>query len=57
MHLRVNLGTEVIAPPGAHTVTPLSPSMVGPRLVHVYGVAGNFSLKLLRFYDNSPDEI
>ena len=34
-HLRVNCGTDVIAPPGAQTVTPRSPSMVGPRLVQV----------------------
>ena len=42
-HLRLNGGTDVIAPPGAHTVTPRSPSMVGPRLDHVYGVPGSFS--------------
>ena len=42
--LRVNLGTEVMAPPGAHTVTPLSPSMVGPRELQVYGVPGIFCL-------------
>ena len=32
---RVKCGTEVMAPPGAHTVTPRSPSIVGPRDVHV----------------------
>ena len=37
---RVKCGTEVIAPPGAHTVTPRSPSIVGPRDVHVYGAPG-----------------
>lgn len=30
------LGTEVMAPPGAHTVTPLAPSAVGPRDDQVY---------------------
>ena len=30
--------------PGAQIVTPLSPSIVGPRLVHVYVFPGNFSL-------------
>ncbi len=42
----VNWGTDVIAPPGAQMVTPLSPSMVGPREVHVKGVPGSFSLVL-----------
>ena len=37
---RVKWGTEVMAPPGAHTVTPRSPSIVGPRDVHVYGAPG-----------------
>ena len=40
----VNLGTEVMAPPGAQTVTPRSPSIVGPRELQVYGVPGIFSL-------------
>ena len=42
-------GNEVCVtrlPPGAHMVTPLSPSMVGPRDVHVKGVPGSFSLVL-----------
>ena len=30
-----------MAPPGAQIVTPRSPSIVGPRLVQVYGVAGS----------------
>lgn len=34
-----------MAPPGAHIVTPMSPSTVGPRDVHVYGIPGSFSLK------------
>ena len=34
----------MIAPPGAHMVTPRSPSIVGPLLDHVYGVPGSFSL-------------
>ena len=42
--LRVNLGTGVMAPPGALTVTPTSPSMVGPRELQVYGVLGIFCL-------------
>ena len=40
---RLNGGTDVIAPPGAQTVTPRSPSIVGPRLDQVYGVPGSFS--------------
>lgn len=43
----VNVGTEVIAPPGAQIDTPRSPSMVGPRLVQVYGVPGSFSLQIV----------
>lgn len=35
--LRVKVGTEVMAPPGAQTVTPRAPSPVGPRDDHVYG--------------------
>jgi len=44
VHRKLNGGTEVMAPPGAQTVTPRSPSIVGPRLVQVYGVPGSFSL-------------
>ena len=40
---KLNGGTDVMAPPGAHTVTPRSPSIVGPLLDHVYGVPGSFS--------------
>mmetsp|Transcript_61850 Transcript_61850/g.184236 ORF Transcript_61850/g.184236 Transcript_61850/m.184236 type:complete len:223 (-) Transcript_61850:765-1433(-) len=39
----VQFGIDVMAEPGAQTVTPRLPSCVGPRLVHVYGVAGTFS--------------
>lgn len=39
---KVNLGTDVIAPPGAHTVTPYSPSIVGPLDVQVYGIPWSF---------------
>lgn len=38
----VKLDTEVMAAPGAHTVTPLSPSIVGPREDHVKGIPGSF---------------
>ncbi len=30
-----NSPTEVMAPPGAHSVSPRSPSIVGPRELHV----------------------
>ena len=40
--LSVKQGTDVIAAPGAHTVIPLSPSIVGPLEDHVYGIPGNF---------------
>lgn len=33
----VNVGTDVMAPPGAQTVTPLAPSAVGPLDDQVYG--------------------
>lgn len=38
----VKLDTEVMAAPGAHTVTPLSPSIVGPLEDHVKGIPGSF---------------
>ena len=34
-----------MAPPGAHTVTPAPPSIIGPREDQVYGMPGIFSLK------------
>ncbi|VEN54464.1 unnamed protein product [Callosobruchus maculatus] len=36
-YLNVKLGTEVMAPPGAHIWTPTPPSIVGPLEDHVYG--------------------
>merc|ERR1719402_105780 len=42
--LSVNCGTLVMAPPGAQTHTPLSPSIVGPLELQVKGVPGSFSL-------------
>lgn len=38
-----NSGTDVMAAPGAITVTPRPPSMHGSRDVHVYTLAGSFS--------------
>lgn len=35
----------MIAPPGAHTVTPAPPSIIGPREDQVYGMPAIFSLK------------
>lgn len=45
LFLNVKLGTLVIAPPGAHTVIPAPPSIIGPRDDHVYDMPGIFSLK------------
>lgn len=45
LFLNVKLGTLVIAPPGAHTVIPAPPSIVGPRDDHVYVIPGIIFLK------------
>jgi len=41
---RVQLGTEVIAPPGADMHTPIDPSTQGPLEDQVYWLAGSFSI-------------
>lgn len=41
---KVQLGTEAMAPPGALTLTPSAPSVLGPLEDHVYWLGGSFSL-------------